>query len=114
MNESNSQLVDALGKATLVKSYIDGWNLVMDRVSNQITLDRYDNRGAQYNRNLFTVAALLCCNPELRDLFVKNGGNLKQFDNAVAHAQAIMLAEAQKPNPVLKIAKILNTIVDDR
>ena len=110
MNATNPKLTLALDNCPAVLNPIKEWNDHMTHMSQQVALDRYDNRGAQYNRNTFTVAGMLCLNTNLRELLRKAGGDLKQFDSIVSQAHAIMLQHSNKPNSAAKVASVLNKL----
>jgi hypothetical protein len=111
MKAPNPELVAGLDVCrTIPPSPQKEWDDLMSSCATQIQLDRYDIRGTSYHRNTFTVAALLATNQRLREMVVKAGGNLKQFDLIIGQAQTLMLEQVSEQAPAVKIANVLNKL----
>lgn len=107
MKTANPQLFEALENAPLSQSHTDHWNSQMKLVAEAILNDQFMLRGPSYNRNVYTVAALLAHDPVIRDMAINAGINIRVFDDIVNQVKGLVLTHSVKPPPAGKIANVL-------
>jgi len=111
MSAPNPQLVAALDASRVIQSNPQKeWNGQIEFLSSEIHHDSFENRSNSYNRQPFTVAALLASDNRLRSLVVDAGISLRAFDDLILRAQSIIQQQVTRPDPAVKIANVLNKV----